>query len=127
MKMQSVNKLTFISFFADARAESQVIKDATSSAVEVSMATNQHDEFLLADDGTAGFIVKNGGELIAVFSTVKGQGRELIQIAKQCGAEYLDCFDGFLTEFYAKNGFVEVKREPNWTPGGPDVVYMKLA
>jgi len=127
MKMQAVDKLAFIVNFATAREESAKVREATSSVAEINQATNQHDRFMLADDGTAGFIVKNGGELIAVFSTVKGQGRELIQIAKQCGAEYLDCFDGFLTEFYAKNGFVEVKREPNWTPGGPDVVYMKLA
>ena len=40
-------------------------------------------------------------------------------------ARTLDCFDGFLPDFYAEFGFVEYKREPNWDPKGADVVYMR--
>ena len=42
------------------------------------------------------------------------------------GVQYLDCFDGFLPSYYEKFGFVEYKREANWTEGGPDVVYMRM-
>lgn len=42
------------------------------------------------------------------------------------GAQTLDCFDGFLPDFYSKFGFVGYKREPNWVPGKADVVYMRL-
>jgi len=31
-----------------------------------------------------------------------------------------------LPGFYARFGFVEVRRESNWTPGKEDVVYMVL-
>src|SRR5690554_1178946 len=127
MKMQAVDKLAFIVNFATAREESAKVREATSSVAEINQATNQHDRFMLTADGQSGFIVRNGGELIALFSTVKGRGHDLVQIAVQCGAEYLDCFDGFLPELYAKHGFKEVKRELNWTVGGPDVVYMQLA
>lgn len=53
-----------------------------------------------------------------------GYGGRLVGDALHNGAEVLDCFDGFLPEFYARHGFVETSREPNWTPGAPDVVYM---
>jgi len=126
MKMQAVEKLVFLVNFRHARLNDEAIFNATSSTNEVDQATNQHDRFMLTADGQSGFIVKNGGELIALFSTVKGRGHDLVQIAVQCGAEYLDCFDGFLPKLYAKHGFVTVKRELNWTLGGPDVVYMQI-
>lgn len=127
MKMQDVSKLAFIVNFANAREGSEKVKAATSTVKEIDDATNDHDRFMLTADGQSGFIVRNGGELIALFSTVKGRGHDLVQIAVQCGAEYLDCFDGFLTELYSKHGFEVVNREGNWNGVGPDVVYMKRA
>lgn len=75
---------------------------------------------------TGGFIVKPDGELVGVFSSIPGRGDALISAALNAGATHLDCFDGYLTEFYARHGFREYRREPNWTPGGPAVVYMGL-
>lgn len=75
---------------------------------------------------TGGFIVKADGELVGVFSSLKGRGDVLVIAAQNEGAQHLDCFDGYLTEFYAGHGFVEYDRQPNWTPGGPAVVYMAL-
>lgn len=125
MKMQDVSKLAFIVNFANAREESEKVKAATSTVKEIDDATNDHDRFMLTADGQSGFIVRNGGELIALFSTVKGRGHDLVQIAVQCGAEYLDCFDGYLTELYSKHGFKIVNRESNWDGVGPDVVFMQ--
>lgn len=126
MIMHKVSKLAFIVNFATAREDSEKVKAATSTVKEIDDATNDHDRFMLTADGQSGFIVRNGGELIALFSTVKGRGNDLVQIAVQCGAEYLDCFDGYLPELYARHGFSCYKREANWTPGGPDVVFMHI-
>ena len=38
----------------------------------------------------------------------------------------LDCFDGYLTGLYGKNGFKETHREKNWTAGEPDIVHMSF-
>jgi hypothetical protein len=42
------------------------------------------------------------------------------------GASKLDCFDGFLPEYYKQFGFLETERVANWTAGEPDVVFMSL-
>jgi hypothetical protein len=75
---------------------------------------------------TGGFIVKASGELVGVFSSQPGRGDELVDAALKAGATHLDCFDGYLTEFYARHGFIEYDRSANWTPGEPDVVLMGL-
>lgn len=77
-------------------------------------------------DGHSGFAIKPDGELTAVFSAVKGRGVELVREAIRNGAVHLNAFEGHLTGLYGKCGFVETKRAPNWTAGGPDVVWMKL-
>lgn len=82
--------------------------------------------FLTADK-QSGFAVKPDGDIVSVFSAAKGRGDELVDKAIEMGGTKLDAFDGYLTkELYPRHGFVEYKREPNWTPGEPDVVYMKL-
>jgi hypothetical protein len=55
---------------------------------------------------------------------VRGRGDALVSDAIARGAKHLNCFDGYLPTLYARHGFVEVRREPNWTEGGPDIVYM---
>lgn len=75
---------------------------------------------------TGGFIVKSDGELVGLFSSIKGRGPDLVLAAINSGATHLDCFDGYLVKFYGQLGFVEYDRQPNWTPGGPAVVYMAL-
>lgn len=80
--------------------------------------------YYLTADLRSGFGVTTDGELIGLFSTVKGRGSDLVSAAMRRGARSLDCFDGFLPKFYAARGWREIRREANWTPGGPDVVYM---
>lgn len=82
------------------------------------------------------FLVKDGQRLTGMFAVIDGEiqalvslgvsGSWLVQKAIQEGGKTLDCFDGFLPDFYKRHGFTEYKREPNWTEGQPDVVYMVL-
>jgi len=82
-------------------------------------------QMFLHPDKMSGYALKPGGELVNVFSGVKGRGDELIKDAIKRGAQKLDAFEGYLTkDLYPKHGFKEIGRSPNWTPGGPDVVYM---
>lgn len=105
--------------FEFARQASRQIHDATSTF------THEHGTFyVLAHDNRSGFALREDGELVFVFSLVKGRGDQLVAAAVTWGALYLDCFDGYLPTLYARHGFEQVKRVPNWTPGGPDVVYM---
>jgi hypothetical protein len=80
----------------------------------------------LSADGKSGYAIKPDGDLVSVFSTQKGRGDTIVQEDIKNGAVKLDAFDGYLPTLYKKHGFEELKREKNWTPGGPDVVYMGL-
>lgn len=80
----------------------------------------------LNSDATAGYVIRADGELTNVFSTRRKQGDDIMRHALADGARRLDCFDGYLVGFYSRHGFEIVRREPNWTPGGPDVVFMAL-
>lgn len=85
-----------------------------------------HCKLRLAKDGnvvTGGYLVLNG-TLMSLFSNVKGNGSWLVRQAMNDGAVRLDCFDGPLVKFYKDHGFYIERREPNWTEGGPDVVFM---
>lgn len=113
----------FCDALALARQANPKVADATSSPEELS----RHAIWYLTPAGDAGFgIVPDSGGLVALFnnSTTRGLGRELVKAAIGSGAIHLDCFDGFLVGYYQSLGFVETHREPNWTPGGPDVVFM---
>ncbi len=79
-------------------------------------------------EGTVGAAVSPEGDIQSVFnnSGVKGAGGAAIAHAKAVGGQKLDAFDGKLPSIYKAHGFVEDRREKNYTPGGPDVVYMKL-
>lgn len=81
--------------------------------------------YVLSEDGLSGYGVTMAGTLIGLFSRVKGRGDELVTNAKGDGAKLLDCFDGYLTTLYARHGFTEYDRKPNWQAGAPDVVYMR--
>lgn len=106
-----------------ARRESELIKEATTPPEDLPVNAS----YLLTQDGYSGYGVTYGGELIGLFSLVKGRGKRMVDEAVALdGAQYLDCFDGFLPSYYEQFGFVEYKREANWTEGGPDVVYMRL-
>ena len=123
-QVTKVTKSQFIEVYYHARKLSERIANATSSASEVAASTVDSDGFCLDCNGRYGFIVKANGELIALFSMLKGIGQTLVKFAIERGAKSLDCFDGYLVEFYSKAGFMEVYREPNWNEGGADVVFM---
>jgi len=73
-----------------------------------------------------GFALKNFNgkdqEIVAVFnnSGIGGLGKFIMQSAIKHGGCYLDHFDGFLTDLYTSNGFVEYNREPFNNEYDPD-------
>lgn len=77
-------------------------------------------------DESAGFVISPDNEIKWVASIKPGMGKAAMRAAIEEGGEWLSCFDGFLPEFYERFGFEVVKREPNWTEGEPDVVWMAL-
>lgn len=120
MFLQRVDALDFSEVFLAARAESDQIRRATSPMVDAPDGT----DYWITADQRSGFAIRADGELVFVFSLERGRGDHLIRAAVDRGAMRLDCFDGHLTELYARHGFVERRRDSNWTPGEPDVVYM---
>jgi hypothetical protein len=122
MRLFSVSATAFLRSLAVAQASHQRVADATTPVGE--FATHTGDIYLLSSDLQSGFVVRANGELVGVFSTVKGRGEWLLSEAIAAGATNLDCFDGYLTDFYGAHGFRVVRREPNWDPTGPDVVWM---
>lgn len=107
--------------FTDVRTYNRQISDATSEFSHV-----DGTRYFLTDDLGSGFAIRPDGELVFVFSTVRGRGANIVSTAVKRGADRLDCFEGYLTELYARHGFVEYDRDDNWTPGGPDVVWMAI-
>ena len=94
----------------------------------------------LTEDKLSGFAIKPDGELISVFSSVRGRGNSLAAYAVSNGATHLDCYDepitNHLVKLYSKHGFQEVERlkwDDQYAPPGwdyekndnPDVVFME--
>lgn len=131
----SVSFEKFLCGLSAARRSSQRIADATCTVDELlerygKMRSEQHKEsryFLVTEDNkvVGGFAVIQG-ELVALFSRVRGLGHWLLRNAVAAGAFRLNCFDGYLSELYKNHGFVIYARARNYTPGGPDVVYMRI-
>lgn len=81
----------------------------------------------ISNDGRAGYAIAPDGELKWVWSTQRGYGKPAVQHALQNGARHLSAYDnGKLVKFYSGQGFAEYHREPNWTKGEPDVVFMRI-
>lgn len=107
-----------------ARTGSERIAGATSAPREMPRGAR----YYLTNDFRSGFGVAGDGTLIGLFSMIKGRGEDLVWDAvNHKGASKLDCFDGFLPEYYKQFGFAETERVANWTAGEPDVVFMSLA
>lgn len=124
MKVYPAHRVVYNVILASARRRSERIAGATSAPEEMPRTAR----YYLTSDMQSGFGVDSDGTLIGVFSLVKGRGPEMIRHAvNERGAVKLDCFDGFLPEYYRQFGFVETERVDNWTPGGPDVVFMAVA
>jgi hypothetical protein len=87
-------------------------------------------------DMKAGVAVDSHGDLQNLYNNggPKGIGAELIAEAIRKGANTLDCYDGFLPDYYSQMGFVETGRlhfnaefAHDWDvnkQGEPDVVFM---
>lgn len=114
----------YIAALTAAQAADKRIAGATTPAADLDLSGAS--VFLSADANT-GYAIKASGELVGVFSTIKGRGDAIVSSAIVNGASALDCFDGYLPGFYARHGFVETSRVANWTPGEPDVVFMALS
>lgn len=117
-----VSRERFVDAIARARLLWSTCREATSRPEEMP----QFAAFYLTDDLQSGFGVNTDGELFGVFSLERGRGDALVRTAIKLGATRLDCFEGYLSALYARHGFVEYDRRPNWTEGGPDVVWMRL-
>ena len=118
---KSVSRYEFAGALTTAREASPLIAEMTSSPYDL---PHTGATFVLTTDHASGYYVTDSGYFGGLFSSERGRGDELITDAIAMGATELDCFDGFLPTKYARHGFVETAREANWTPGGPDVVYM---
>lgn len=123
-KYRRVTLLQYLDTLRGAQRESTLIADATTHADDLTLYVA--DRAYLTEGGLSGYVVRDTGELVGVFSRVRGQGDTLVRSAIYHGATHLDCFDGYLPTLYGRHGFTETHREGNWTPGGPDVVYMTL-
>lgn len=119
---QPVNAHDFAWHLNSARGLSSRI-DAATSDIDPDIEPAGTRYYLDHVNG-AGFAIRKDGELVFVHSLTRGLGAALVEVAIRAGATRLDCFDGYLVDLYSAHGFVETSREPNWTPGGPDVVFM---
>lgn len=122
--VSNVKPAFFRRAYEAARADSAQVADATSDYDTTPAARGTR--YYLWSDGVAqaGFAIRADDELVYVFSTARGKGDAIVAAAIARGATHLDCFDGYLVDLYGRNGFQRVTSLPNWTPGGPDVVYM---
>lgn len=80
--------------------------------------------FVLGDD-SGGFGIRSDGELVGLFSRIRGRGDYLVAEAVRHGATHLNCFDGYLVKLYHRHGFQIEECVANWNTNGPDVVYMR--
>lgn len=117
----AVDAITYGATFTIARNSDARIADSTS---EWSHASGTR--YYLAADHASGFAIRADGELVLVFSTVRGRGDELVRTAVELGADRLDCFAGYLVDLYGRHGFATVEVEPNWSGAHlPAVHYMR--
>lgn len=117
-----VSREVFLAAFRAARGVRPVVADATSAPEEWPTRAT----FYLTDDRLSGFGVTCDGYGFALFSATKGRGDALVDAAIAAGWRYADHFDGYLTALYARHGFSVRRREANWTPGEPDVLFISL-
>jgi hypothetical protein len=90
---------------------------------------DKNTENFLSADGKTGFSLfkdpDGGKELVSLFNIgEKGMGKVAMDMGVRRGATRLDAIEP-LAKHYEKSGFHVVKKESNWTPGQPDVVYME--
>ncbi len=121
--ISGVNDIDICQRFIDARNLVKKQEVLSHSGAEELAKTGS--KIFLSEDGNNGFIISKEGDLQNLFS-LDHSGKENVREAIRQGAKTLDCFEPFLPGYYSEFGFVEVGRSANWTPGGPDVVFMEL-
>lgn len=122
--IHDVTRDAYTEALTSARAASELVASMTSPAWEVPYPDSYGITYRLTADKRSGYYVTGDGYWGGLFSLTPGRGDALVADAIAHGALTLDCFDGYLPTLYARHGFVETDRDANWTPGGPDVVYM---
>ena len=121
---QHVSIDRFLDAFEHARNISERVRNNTDEHTAIHYVGGRA---YLTADSLSGYVVMDNGELISVFNVgEKGRGQQLMHSAVARGATWLNCYDGFLLSFYEQFGFVETNRVANFTPGGPDVLYMEI-
>lgn len=121
----ATSKIDFVLARVNAETVRPMIKDSLCATSE--LPDNAY--FYLHADEKSGFALvenygENGYDLISVFSSVHGRGDTILNTAQNLGAKTLDCFEGYLVDFYAVRGWIEYAREDNWVKDGPAVVFM---
>jgi hypothetical protein len=98
--------------------------------------------FLAHGDVIGGAIVDRGAgrhEIVSIYNNGcrPGGGWDMVDALVAMGGNYVECYRGYLSDNYAKHGFVEIGSEPwdsalaheDWDVrrgGTPDVVHMAL-
>lgn len=126
--VKEVNYYTFLNNLEFAQAHCDKVNGSTTPWCNIE--DKEGNRYFLGSTDQAynimGYMISATGEFTSLFSLIPGQGDLLVQDAIKNGALHADHFDGYLTGFYKKHGFREVRRETNWIPGGPDVIYISL-
>lgn len=122
--LDTVPRLTYLAHVGAARAESSLVRSSLSSLADFIAAPQTECSYFLSSDGRSGFFI-HGSIIRGLFSLERGRGDLLVTEAIRAGGRHLECYDGYLTDLYGRHGFVETAREANWTPGKPDVVWMR--
>lgn len=92
----------------------------------------------LSQNHDAGFGISRDGELLSVFSLIRGNSKAIIEAAIELGAIEVSCFDieGKLPSLYRAYGFKDDQRVP-WDParapdgwdydryGTPDILFLR--
>ena len=119
-----VSNDVFAVHFKQARDATPIIRRNTSEKLDFT----DHECWLSADNQTGAAFHPETSELMSVFSTNR-QGEALIVfLTTQYDYMQLNCYAGFLSDFYAKFGFRVVSEQPNWNgENEPSIVYMEYS
>ncbi|NGX61917.1 MAG: hypothetical protein K940chlam9_01408 [Chlamydiae bacterium] len=85
---------------------------------------DENEKKYLLENGLAGFVVKNNGDIASVFKHAKcgipGLTSKMIPMAVDLGGNHLDCYNTVLPKIYSEFGFVPVAKVEFNTDYAPD-------
>lgn len=123
-KIKQTNCVDWYRVYITNYEQSERMQRSCGTPDEISMIATR---FYLFEDNRGGFALSADGELLGLHSLNKGDGNCLVWEAVQRGAVKLNCFNILPLMFlYTRYGFKETHREPNWTVGEPDVIFMEI-